>query len=189
MNRTAPVVVMTTEVLRNMLLTESDQLTSLGLVVLDEVHYLQDPFRGGVWEEVLILTPASGAIRRPLGHDWQRGLSGRVAQRSARTDHRHRRAQPPDRAAQPHRRHETRATGAPRFTIYLMAQRLSSDARRIDNLMKSTRKFRPGPKWQGPKSSAPPPPFRAPRRSELMHALETRRPPSRHRLHLLAGRL
>jgi len=57
-NRTAPVVVMTTEVLRNMLLTESDQLTSLGLVILDEVHYLQDPFRGGVWEEVLILTPA-----------------------------------------------------------------------------------------------------------------------------------
>jgi len=49
---------MTTEVLRNMLLTESDQLTSLGLVILDEVHYLQDPFRGGVWEEVLILTPA-----------------------------------------------------------------------------------------------------------------------------------
>ncbi len=57
MNRTAPVVVMTTEVLRNMLLTESDQLTTLGLVVLDEVHFLQDPFRGGVWEEVLILTP------------------------------------------------------------------------------------------------------------------------------------
>jgi ATP-dependent RNA helicase HelY len=39
-NRTAAVVVMTTEVLRNMLLTESDQLTSLGLVILDEVHYL-----------------------------------------------------------------------------------------------------------------------------------------------------
>ncbi|HEY5265419.1 MAG TPA: DEAD/DEAH box helicase, partial [Acidimicrobiales bacterium] len=56
-NRTAPIVVMTTEVLRNMLLTESDQLTTLGLVVLDEVHYLQDPFRGGVWEEVIILTP------------------------------------------------------------------------------------------------------------------------------------
>jgi len=45
-NRSAEVVVMTTEVLRNMLLTESDQLLDLGLVVLDEVHYLQDPFRG-----------------------------------------------------------------------------------------------------------------------------------------------
>ena len=51
-----------------MLLTDSDQLTSLGLVVLDEVHYLQDPFRGGVWEEVLILTPsryASSPCQRP----------------------------------------------------------------------------------------------------------------------------
>ena len=58
-NRNADVIVMTTEVLRNMLLTESDQLRLLGLVVLDEVHYLQDPFRGGVWEEVLILTPSA----------------------------------------------------------------------------------------------------------------------------------
>ena len=57
-NRLGDVVVMTTEVLRNMLLTDSDQLMNLGLVVLDEVHYLQDPFRGGVWEEVLSLTPA-----------------------------------------------------------------------------------------------------------------------------------
>ena len=57
--RSAEVVVMTTEVLRNMLLTESHQLNTLGLVVLDEVHYLQDPFRGGVWEEVIILTPAA----------------------------------------------------------------------------------------------------------------------------------
>jgi ATP-dependent RNA helicase HelY len=56
-NRDADIIVMTTEVLRNMLLTESQQLMTLGLVVLDEVHYLQDPFRGGVWEEVLILTP------------------------------------------------------------------------------------------------------------------------------------
>ena len=58
-NRNADIVVMTTEVLRNMLLTESQQLFTLGLVVLDEVHYLQDPFRGGVWEEVLILTPTN----------------------------------------------------------------------------------------------------------------------------------
>ncbi len=51
------VVVMTTEVLRNMLFTRSPQLAGLGLVVLDEVHYLQDPYRGSVWEEVIILTP------------------------------------------------------------------------------------------------------------------------------------
>jgi superfamily II RNA helicase len=53
----APVVVMTTEVLRNMIFTDSHQLAGLGLVVLDEVHYLQDPYRGSVWEEVIILTP------------------------------------------------------------------------------------------------------------------------------------
>ena len=54
---TAPIVVMTTEVLRNMLLTNSPLLEGLGCVVLDEVHFIQDPYRGGVWEEVLIMTP------------------------------------------------------------------------------------------------------------------------------------
>ena len=53
----APVVVMTTEVLRNMLFAGSSQIDRLGVVVLDEVHYLQDPYRGSVWEEVIILTP------------------------------------------------------------------------------------------------------------------------------------
>ena len=54
----APVVVMTTEVLRNMLLAGSDLLEALHTVVLDEVHFLQDPYRGGVWEEVLVLSPS-----------------------------------------------------------------------------------------------------------------------------------
>ncbi len=53
----APVVVMTTEVLRNMLFARSSLLDGLQVVVLDEVHYLQDPYRGSVWEEVLVLTP------------------------------------------------------------------------------------------------------------------------------------
>src|SRR5580692_11790947 len=53
----ASVVVMTTEVLRNMLFPRPPQLAGLGLVVLDEVHYLQDPSRGSVWEEVIILSP------------------------------------------------------------------------------------------------------------------------------------
>ena len=57
----APVVVMTTEVLRNMLLAGSDLLEGLHTVVLDEVHFLQDPYRGGVWEEVLVLCP--GEVR------------------------------------------------------------------------------------------------------------------------------
>ena len=50
----APVVVMTTEVLRNMIYTGSRQLDDLFAVVLDEVHFLQDPYRGPVWEEIII---------------------------------------------------------------------------------------------------------------------------------------
>jgi ATP-dependent RNA helicase HelY len=170
-NRLGDVVVMTTEVLRNMLLTESDQLTHLGLVVLDEVHYLQDPFRGGVWEEVLILTPSAVrfvALSATIGNaafvgKWFGEVRGEttVVTETMRpiTLHQHlavvRRGQP-----------------APEILELLDVERLSDDARRIDNAMKATRRFRPGPRWQGPKSTAPPAPFRAPRRSELLQALE-----------------
>ncbi|MCP2265353.1 DEAD/DEAH box helicase [Promicromonospora thailandica] len=53
-NGDAPVVVMTTEVLRNMLYAGSTTLDGLAYVVMDEVHYLADRFRGPVWEEVII---------------------------------------------------------------------------------------------------------------------------------------
>ena len=53
-NSDAEILVMTTEVLRNMLYTNSSSLLNLGYVVMDEVHYLADKFRGAVWEEVLI---------------------------------------------------------------------------------------------------------------------------------------
>lgn len=53
-NPEAQIVVMTTEVLRNMLYAKSDTLTGLGYVVMDEVHYLADRFRGAVWEEVIL---------------------------------------------------------------------------------------------------------------------------------------
>ena len=53
-NSEADILVMTTEVLRNMLYAGSNTLTNLGAVVMDEVHYLADKFRGAVWEEVLI---------------------------------------------------------------------------------------------------------------------------------------
>lgn len=56
-NGDAPIVVMTTEVLRNMLYAGSPALRGLGFVVMDEVHYLADRFRGGVWEEVIIHLP------------------------------------------------------------------------------------------------------------------------------------
>ena len=58
-NGDAPVVVMTTEVLRNMLYAGSSALDGLGFVVMDEVHYLADRFRGAVWEEVIIHLPES----------------------------------------------------------------------------------------------------------------------------------
>ncbi|PRW05688.1 DEAD DEAH box helicase, partial [Chlorella sorokiniana] len=64
LNIDAPVVVMTTEILRNMLYrvgddgtTADERLKDVGLVVLDEVHYLGDPGRGSVWEEVVINLP------------------------------------------------------------------------------------------------------------------------------------
>ena len=53
-NGDADILVMTTEVLRNMLYAGSSTLSNLGYVVMDEVHYLADKFRGAVWEEVLI---------------------------------------------------------------------------------------------------------------------------------------
>ena len=56
-NGDAPVVVMTTEVLRNMIYAGSPALDGLRYVVLDEVHYLQNPYRGAVWEEVIVHTP------------------------------------------------------------------------------------------------------------------------------------
>ena len=56
-NGDAPIVVMTTEVLRNMIYENAPALDDLRYVVLDEVHYLQDRYRGGVWEEVLIHLP------------------------------------------------------------------------------------------------------------------------------------
>src|SRR4051794_33219058 len=56
-NPRARVVVMTTEVLRNMLYVDSDLLHDLRYVVMDEVHYLADRFRGPVWEEVILHLP------------------------------------------------------------------------------------------------------------------------------------
>lgn len=80
----APVVVMTTEVLRNMLYARSEALEGLQWVVLDEVHFLQDAYRGPVWEEVLIHTPlgvrfvclsATVSNAEELG-EWIRALRG-----------------------------------------------------------------------------------------------------------------
>ncbi len=55
----APIIVMTTEVLRNMIYAESAALHDLAFVVLDEVHYLGDKWRGAVWEEIILHLPGS----------------------------------------------------------------------------------------------------------------------------------
>ncbi len=170
-NRNAEIVVMTTEVLRNMLLTESTQIMTLGLVVLDEVHYLQDQFRGGVWEEVIILTPSSVrfvALSATIGNagfvgetfESVRGPTTVIIEKT--------------RPIELHNHFAIVRRGQPYAEIsdLIHEGRLSDEARKVDNMMKNTRRFRPGPKWKGPKSSAPPPPFRAPRRSELLQTLE-----------------
>ena len=77
-NGDAPIVVMTTEVLRNMIYAARAALDGLRCVVLDEVHYLQDAYRGPVWEEVMVHLPPDGAPRLPVGHRVQRRRAGRV---------------------------------------------------------------------------------------------------------------
>lgn len=61
-NSDAAIVVMTTEVLRNMIYAQSPTLDQLGFVVMDEVHYLADRFRGPVWEEVILHLPTAVKI-------------------------------------------------------------------------------------------------------------------------------
>lgn len=56
-NGDADIVVMTTEVLRNMLYANSPALQGLSYVVMDEVHFLADRMRGAVWEEVILHLP------------------------------------------------------------------------------------------------------------------------------------
>ncbi|MBQ3641165.1 DEAD/DEAH box helicase, partial [bacterium] len=61
-NRDAPIVVMTTEVFRNMLYNTNfgntrDTMRDVKYVVLDEVHYMNDEQRGTVWEESIIYCP------------------------------------------------------------------------------------------------------------------------------------
>jgi ATP-dependent RNA helicase HelY len=56
-NRDARVIVMTTEILRNMLLQSSWELDDVECIIFDEVHYLADPDRGTTWEESIILCP------------------------------------------------------------------------------------------------------------------------------------
>ncbi len=80
---------MTTEVLRNMLYAGSGTSRGLGYVVMDEVHYLADRFRGAVWEEVIIHLPESVRAGVAVGDGQQRRGVRRLAGDRAR---RHRRS-------------------------------------------------------------------------------------------------
>lgn len=56
-NPDAPLLIMTTEIYRNCLFENSERIEKIGWVIFDEVHYLDDPQRGTVWEEALLFTP------------------------------------------------------------------------------------------------------------------------------------
>jgi superfamily II RNA helicase len=57
LNPTAPILIMTTEIFRNMILEQSERLTEVLYTVFDEVHFIDDEDRGTVWEESIILAP------------------------------------------------------------------------------------------------------------------------------------
>ena len=102
-NGDARVVVMTTEVLRNMIYA-GRPLDDLRFVVLDEVHYLQDAYRGPVWEEVIIHVPGPRPAGVPVGHGVQRRRAGGLADRGPGPDGHGDRAPPTGRARAPLRR-------------------------------------------------------------------------------------
>ena len=56
-NPEAPILIMTTEIYRNCLFENSDRIKTTGWVIFDEIHYLDDPERGTVWEEAILFTP------------------------------------------------------------------------------------------------------------------------------------
>ncbi len=171
----APIVVMTTEVLRNMLLTGSPQLEGLGVVVLDEVHFLQDPYRGGVWEEVLILTPpdvtfvclSATVANAPVLGEWLRTVRGSlevVVERTRPIDLHH------------HVSLERRNDDRPVLVDLLDGQGVSAEGRRIDGVLRASRRGRPAiPQQRSWLREAPPrpvSPIRTPRRTEVVEQLE-----------------
>lgn len=168
----APVVVMTTEVLRNMLLAGSDLLEGLHTVVLDEVHFLQDPYRGGVWEEVLVLSPPevrfvclSATVNNAgeLG-GWLRSVRGDTAvvvERQRPIVLRHHFAV--------HRREDD---GTDLVPLLLENGKPGGEGSRIDQAVRRALQGRPA-HWQ-PRGRSPRLPFRAPRRTEMIEDLAAR---------------
>jgi len=173
----APVVVMTTEVLRNMLLAGSELLTGLRAVVLDEVHYLQDPYRGGVWEEVLVLSPpevaficlsATVANATELG-EWLRSVRGEtdvVVERRRPVVLRHH-------FAVNRREGSSEDAGTTLFAL-LDGGRPGAEGLRVDQAVRRSLHGRPPPpRWRGGgRKHWAAHPYRTPRRTEIIELLE-----------------
>ena len=169
----APVVVMTTEVLRNMLLAGSDLLEGLHTVVLDEVHFIQDPYRGGVWEEVLVLCPAevrfvclSATVNNAdeLG-GWLRSVRGDtsvIVERQRPIVLRHYFAV--------HRREDEET-----LLLSLLHEngQPGGEGLRIDQAVRRALQGGRSAHWQG-RGRGPRLPFRAPRRTEMVEELDSR---------------
>jgi superfamily II RNA helicase len=168
----APVVVMTTEVLRNMLLAGSDLLEGLHTVVLDEVHFIQDPYRGGVWEEVLVLSPPevrfvclSATVNNAgeLGA-WLRSVRGDtvvIVERQRPIVLRHHFAV--------HRREDDEMAVVP---LLEQKGRAGGEGLRIDQAVRRALRGRPA-HWQ-PRGRGPRLPFRPPQRTEMIEELGRR---------------
>ena len=167
----AAIVVMTTEVLRNMLLTKSSLLGGLGVVVLDEVHFIQDPYRGGVWEEVVILTPkeiqfvclsATVSNASTLGKwiESVRGPTDVIVEHRRPISLRH------------HVGVNPRSQQGPVLIDLLQNGRVSEEGLKIDQANRRKEKTRGAPAWRGSRPSGPPLPFGSPRRSELLELLQ-----------------
>ena len=169
----APVVVMTTEVLRNMLLAGSDLLEGLGTVVLDEVHYLQDPYRGGGLGGGARPLPARGGLRLPVGHRGQRHRARRLAALGAGPHRGGGRAPPAGAAAPPLRRGRRAARAGELGGTDLIP--LLDEAGPAARACGSTRPSAGPPaadrpaQWPG---GGPRLPYRTPRRTEIIEALD-----------------
>ena len=167
----APIVVMTTEVLRNMLFARSSLLDDLAVVVLDEVHYLQDPYRGSVWEEVLVLAPPGVALREPVGHRQQRHRLRGLAHLGARHHQGHRGEPPTGDAAPPLSPSPSgAATGSPCCRCSV-TDKANPDGAVLDDRRRRNPRHR----------------YRVPRRTEVDRVPGRGRHAARHHLHLLEG--
>ncbi|MDA9645938.1 DEAD/DEAH box helicase [Candidatus Actinomarina] len=86
-NPDSELIVATTEILRNMIYSNDARLKKIGLIVLDEVHYLSDTERGTTWEEIIIHAPKnikflflSATIRnKEEFHNWIVSLRGKTS--------------------------------------------------------------------------------------------------------------